>query len=233
MNKLEVIQRIINHINAKKYLEIGVHTGMTISKIKIESKIGVDPNFRLTRQIRLKKFFGLTKFDSFEETSDDFFNNHAKDILTNGIDIAFIDGLHTYEQGLKDIENCLEYLNDNGFIICHDCNPINFVQGYPVKNSIQEVLDLAKKGLLGWTEDWVGDIWKAIVHIRLTHPDLNVFTLDTDYGLGIITKGNGINLKNVMIEELKKADYYFFKKRRHELINLKTPEYLENFLNKY
>ena len=232
MNRLEVIQRVIDSIGAKNYLEIGVDTGMIISEIQAEKKVAVDPNFRFTRQIKLKRFLGMTKFESFEVPSDDFFIDNAKATLPNGIEVAFVDGLHTYDQCLRDIENCLEYLNDGGFIICHDCNPTSSSRAYPVKESIQEVFDLADKGELpGWDRHWNGDVWKSIVHTRLAHPELNVFTLDTDFGLGVITKkGKGVDLNGITIEDLKTVDYDYFDSKREELINLKSPEYLLDFL---
>lgn len=231
MDRITVIQRIIDHVNAKVYLEIGVDTGIVISQINAPTKIAVDPQFRFTRQIKLKKFFGLTQFDPYEVTSDDFFEQSAKGLLTNGVDVAFVDGLHTYSQCLKDIQNCLEYLNDGGFIVVHDCNPTSFSRAYPVKESIQEVFDLADKGELpGWDRHWNGDVWKAIAHIRLERPELCVFTLDTDFGLGIITKGDGVALQGLDIAALKEADYDLFSSRREEIINLKAPTYLEEFL---
>jgi hypothetical protein len=38
-------------------------------------------------------------------------------------DFIYIDGWHTYEQVIKDIDNYLPQINKNGFIGCHDYNP--------------------------------------------------------------------------------------------------------------
>lgn len=56
-------------------------------------------------------------------TSDAFFNNIPKIIIQKGIDVVLIDGLHTYEQSLKDVLNTLNYLTNNEIIVMHDCNP--------------------------------------------------------------------------------------------------------------
>jgi hypothetical protein len=226
MKKAFVIQKVVDGVRAKTYLEIGVQTGKIISAIKGPTKIGVDPKFIYSPKVRLKKMIGLTRFKAIEKTSDYFFENYADKLLPNGIDVAFVDGLHKYEQALKDVENCLKYLNDDGVIILHDCNPLNYAGAYRIEKSFQEVVEAAENGdLPGWNGCWNGDTWKALVHLRITRDDLNIFTLDLHWGMGIITKGNGTKLGNITLEELQKAEYAFLETNREKLLNLKTPKY--------
>ena len=108
---------------------------------------------------------------TFSLTSDDFFaqNNETFDII-------FIDGLHWSEQVYNDIVNSLNVLNEGGYIICHDMNPHSeFIQRYPQPKSESE---------------WTGDCWKAWVKLRSERNDLNMCVVNTDYGCGVITKGN-------------------------------------------
>jgi hypothetical protein len=35
---------------------------------------------------------------------------------------------------------------------------------------------------------WCGDVWKAVVMLRASRPDLEVEVLDTDFGLGVVRK---------------------------------------------
>lgn len=232
MNRLTVLQKIINKINAKTYLEIGVEKGKIISKIKAPYKIGVDPKFIFSFSVQLKRIFRLTKFKAIETTSNTFFQRDAPKLLPNGVDVAFVDGLHTYQQSLQDIEYCLQYLNPNGFIIVHDCNPLNAAIAWPVKESIQEVITLANKGeVAGWNGAWTGDIWKAIAHLRIKHNDLEIFTLDLDWGLGIIRKGKNSQLQGFDVDQIQKADYSFFQENREILLNLKHPKFLDEFLS--
>ena len=37
---------------------------------------------------------------------------------------------------------------------------------------------------------WSGDVWKAIVYLRSTRPDLRVAVLKCDLGVGIVRKGS-------------------------------------------
>lgn len=66
------------------------------------------------------------------KTSDLFFREQAPQVYKNKkIDIAFVDGMHTYEQSLVDNVNCLKYLREDGYIILHDCNPQSLESGSP------------------------------------------------------------------------------------------------------
>ena len=233
MNRLTILQRLVNFTQAKTYLEIGVFQGEIISNLSCSNKIGVDPDFKLTRSASIKKFLPKKKFKTFPCTSDHFFNHYADNALKNGIDVAFVDGLHTYEQSLKDVENCLKYLNPHGFIVMHDCNPLSEAIAYPVTSSFNDVLKLAHNGEIpGWNGAWTGDVWKTIVHLRATKKDLNIFTLDLDWGLGIISKGNPESTLKIPIDQIEKKDYYYLESNRRELLNLKKPKYLEKLFKK-
>jgi hypothetical protein len=54
------------------------------------------------------------------KTSDEAIND-LKDIK---VDLIYIDGLHTYEQVKKDIENYKKIINNYGFISGHDYHPV-------------------------------------------------------------------------------------------------------------
>jgi predicted O-methyltransferase YrrM len=102
----QIIQDTIDRKNYKTYLEIGCFADELFSKVKIESKIGVDP----------------VSGGTIRDTSDNFFKtNNLK------FDIIFIDGLHEYEQVKKDINNSLLFLNNNGVIFLHDCMPMRYL----------------------------------------------------------------------------------------------------------
>ena len=113
MKRTEIIQSLINKINAKKYLEIGMGPGDNHNNILCEYKICVDP-------------FPMVSV-TYPISSDDYFKEHKEKF-----DVIFIDGLHWSEQVYKDIINSLEVLNDGGYIICHDMNPHSeIIQHYP------------------------------------------------------------------------------------------------------
>ena len=169
----DLIQYLIDKYSFKKYLEIGCDDDASFSKIKIEKKIGVDP------------FSGGTIRDS----SDNFFKNN-KDFF----DIIFIDGLHIYDQVIKDINNSLKFLNKDGFILIHDCLPRT----------------KAHQAIPRYRGSWNGDVWKAIVEMR-TKKDVETYTCKIDYGIGVIQKKDNtdiLNLDTQNFSRLKFEEYF-------------------------
>ncbi|MFC1567283.1 class I SAM-dependent methyltransferase [Thermodesulfobacteriota bacterium] len=228
MNRLEVIQAIIDCKRVKTYLEIGVEGGDVFLKVKAKKKIAVDPKILITKKSRFKsilKDFSNISNKYYQMTSDYFFETKAS-LFKNGLDVVFIDGLHTYEQSLRDIQNSLKLLNEDGVIIMHDCNPQTESIAYPAA-SCQHAEGLQ---LDGWTGEWSGDVWKTIAYLRSTHKNLHVFVLDCDYGLGIITKGTPENMLEFSKEEIKKLSYDDLAKNRSNILNLKNTEYFKEMI---
>ena len=177
-SRIEIIQEIINKKQFKKYLEIGCDRDENFSRIKVNQKIGIDPIRGGTHRM----------------TSDDFFKKN-----TENFDIVFLDGLHTYEQTIKDIDNSLKVINNSGVIIVHDCLP-------------RKIWNQIVPRIYG---HWNGDVWKAIVHSR-TYKQADTYTCIADHGLGIIFKRKNRNLLDLSIKNfktLKFSDYYKFHKK--------------------
>ena len=229
MERIEVIQKIINKKKAKNYLEIGVSKGDCFLKIKAKRKFAVDPSFRIDWDIRKDNIWkkinrkALNTFELYYQiTSNEFFKNNK-----NKFDVVFVDGLHTHQQSLKDILNVLDCLNDDGIIIMHDCNPISEAQAYPAK-SLEDALDLK---IPGWNGEWSGDVWKTILNLRVTKENLDIYVLNCDCGLGIIKRGNSKSL-NIGLDEndIQNLPYQFLELNREKILNLKPVEYFEDFI---
>ena len=168
-----ILKEIIKYKNYNSYLEIGCDQDENFSQISIKNKIGVDPKSGGTHRM----------------TSDTFFLNN-----TQTYDLIYIDGLHTYEQTIKDIKNSLKYLNQNGTIVLHDCLP-------------KKIWNQIVTRMHG---HWNGDVWKAIVEAR-TWKNINTFTIIADHGLGVIQKKDNSNILLEEIDNYKKLkfkDYY-------------------------
>lgn len=103
-------------------------------------------------------------------TSDYFFENNP-----DKFDIIFIDGLHHADQVEKDIINSIACLNEGGTIVMHDC--------LPTSKRMQEIPELVG-------EEWTGNTWMAYLKMRVTRADLQMHVVNTDWGLGIITRGS-------------------------------------------
>ena len=145
---------------------------------------------------------------TYRMESDTFFSDH----ITQKYDIVFVDGLHLFEQVYKDIVNSLSNLNDGGVIVVHDCNPTTEITQRRLRAS----------------DAWHGDVWKSIVRLRLENPELDVCTVDTDEGCGIIKKGKQDLL--VVEDGVDTYHYDFLNENRLNALNLIT---IEDFKRKY
>ena len=191
----DVINYLAEQNQYKKYLEIGVQDYYSnCDKIKVEYKYAVDPSPR-------------TKCD-FIGTSDGFFAQHDID---DKFDLIFIDGLHQSDQVLKDINNSLQVLSDNGTIVVHDCLPEAEYQQVREDNG----------------REWTGDVWKAIASLKGTRDDLDIKVVDHDWGCGIIRKGSQELGKYKTVEEL---NWQIFESNRNQLMGVITTD---SFLKEY
>lgn len=219
MDRVKLIQSLMKQKGLKNYLEIGVFNGHVFFRVKSTFKIAVDPEFKfdVLRKIGKTIINPYNLFNKYySKTSDDFFEQDAPGLFAkNKIDIALVDGMHEYAYALRDVENILNYLNDDGVIIMHDCNPAN-------KEAARTHEEWKEKGMTG---QWNGDVWKAIVHLRSLRKDIDVFVLDCDYGLGIITKRKPENNLNFSPLQIGSFTYEEFNANRGQWINLKRADY--------
>jgi len=209
MNRIELINQLIQKHNYQRYLEIGVDDGRCFNQIKCPHKDGVDPG----------SDDGSTDYGegnnfktqiTYPITSDEFFKKHAP--LLEKYDIIFIDGLHHTDQVDRDIQNSLKFLNKNGTIILHDCNPLS--KESQIVPRIQA--------------HWHGDVWKSIVKFR-NNFNIGCITINTDCGLGVINS----NLpKGPTFEFPSELTYEWLEQNRSKslyLVDIETSEHLLEF----
>jgi len=227
-HRRHLIPYLAKKIKAKYYLEIGVKGGKTFLPVHALNKIAVDPAFRIKPQYRIKQSLKYppnfwAKY--FECTSDIFFDLHANSTLTKELlDIAFIDGLHTAEQTYKDVVNTLPFLNKDGLIILHDCSPKSEAAAYPA-DSIEQVKKINPPGFDG---RWSGDVWKVVPMLKINHPELFIFVIDHDSGIGIVSKKPLLPLSFYKSSEslpkqcndIESADYSLLDMTRKSLLNI-------------
>ena len=224
-NRLYFINRLVQEKKFKNYLEIGVFLGKVFFYVSAQSKIAVDPKFRFGIYRKLKRVFKKinnlwAKF--YEKTSDDFFSQDAKAIYEDKkIDLCLVDGMHEYEYALRDVENTLNYLQSGGVIIMHDCNP----------QTPEEAYSFEKWKEINFQSNWNGDVWKTIVHLRSLRDDINVFVLDCDHGLGVVTYGKQEKKLNFTKQEIESLTYEQLAQNRKEWLNLKDSSYFFEYFN--
>jgi hypothetical protein len=224
--RVRVIQRLLDTTEGRKYLEIGVDKGKSILPINAETKIGVDPGFRLSPLQMLKYPLRTRATRLYRVESDRFFQELAPEVLREPADVIFIDGLHTHQQSLRDLTNALVYLRDGGWIVMHDGNPPHHAAAFPAQSYEQAVA----AHLPGWDRAWCGDVWKTVVHARATARDLEVCVLDTDFGLALFRQGTPRSRLALTPDQILGMTYEDLAQNRQELLNLKPPGYLDELL---
>jgi hypothetical protein len=187
-----LIQHIIDHIDAQSYLEIGLGEGKVFKSINCKEKFGVDPQFG---DYQFEKGSMCLTRPTHQMTSDEFFAQNKKTF-----DVIFIDGMHEAGYAERDINNSLSCLSDGGYIICHDMNPLT--KESQIVPRIQSY--------------WHGDVWKAWVKIRQTNLNISMCVIREDCGLGIIQKG----FQELLDVEGVDITYENLEKNREEWLNL-------------
>jgi hypothetical protein len=203
MTRIDIINALIKKHNYKSYVEIGVRDPSDcFNHINCELKHGVDPGVEGTWTT------------TFNITSDEFFASNPQKY-----DLIFIDGLHIDEQVEKDILNSLNYINEGGSIVLHDCNPPT------IHHAREDYYNTSTP--VGWY--WNGTTWKAIVKVRAELSGIYTSTVDTDWGVCIIQKSNK---ENKIINDNPYYSYEKFSINRKYYLNLISPqEFLNNYIN--
>jgi predicted O-methyltransferase YrrM len=153
---------------------------------------------------------------TYRMTSDNFF---ASGLGLDRYDLIFIDGLHEEDQCRRDLEHALARLSDRGWIVAHDANPPTEWHQRPVEH--------VEPG-----SEWNGTVWKALIRFRSEHPELELCTLDVDWGCALLRRCAGDKLSDPGPGLPDIEQWAFFAEHRRELLNLVPPsaEELRNLL---
>jgi len=185
----------------RNYLEIGVADGGSFRLAGQETlAIGVDPNPVVPRDI---------SDQIFRETSDSFFARDAKGtIFGEPVQFAFIDGLHTFDQALRDFINVEKIAGPESVIVFHDVRPI------------RPKVALRQRQTIFWT----GDVWKTAAILASERKDLSFLYVPTaPSGLLIVTR--------LSPKSTKLLDN--FAEIKTEWIHRELPENLEDVVSRF
>jgi hypothetical protein len=166
------------------YVEIGINRGVSLDQARRETPhlIGIDPTPNLIPVIAKKPH--IQKAQVYELTSDEFFERYdLTELLGGPVVLAFIDGLHLFEQVLRDFINLEKYSDGRTVILLHDCIP------FSAETATRERT----------TDFYSGDVWKAPLALRRYRPDLKMVTVRTaPTGLCLVT---GLDPSNTQLDE--------------------------------
>jgi hypothetical protein len=155
---LSHLARFHELLRPRVYLEIGVDVGRTLSLAQPPTRvIGVDPALRTAKAER--GFAAPTTLFALE--SDAFFESGVAERALEGrkVDLAFVDGLHLFEQALRDFLHLERHAGPGSVLLFHDCLPLT-----PATASRRRS-----------TGFWTGDVWKITPILQELRPDLSIF----------------------------------------------------------
>lgn len=157
-----VLDELHERLRPATYVEIGVHEGDSLALCRAGTRaIGVDPALPDSLRVPVDAELVAT-------TSDAFFADHRP----VPIDLAFIDGLHLFEQALRDFVNVERWSAPGATVLIHDCIPID------AETSSRERTTVV----------WSGDVWKVVACLRDHRPDLSIDVVDVPpTGLAVVT----------------------------------------------
>lgn len=160
------------NIKPTTYLEVGVATGKSLALVREGTiAIGVDPKVGSTEQL----LFHSLKNEPhvFALTSDELFRQQIpiRVFEDKPLDMVFLDGLHTFDQTLRDFINAEKLSHSDTVVFIHDCLPVAPISAERERQ----------------TNFWIGDVWKMIPCLKAARPDLEITTLKTPpSGLAVI-----------------------------------------------
>ena len=160
---------IINALTKQhhNYLEIGIENGYTFSKTHFFNKVGVDPDPKCDK-INNGTIHKTTSDDYFKSINSSYVQSICSDdcIKLYNFDVIFIDGMHHCENVLRDFNNSINVLTQNGIIFIDDCIPLNYNEQLkiPLKHYYEN-------NILKYGEEWTGDVWKFIYYLLKNHKD--------------------------------------------------------------
>jgi hypothetical protein len=176
IERSSVVQQILDLFENPSYLEVGVDQGDTFRFIIAAHKVAVDPNFK----------FALPPNTSAVEyhpvTSDEYFASRCPALKC--FDVVYLDGLHTFEQTLRDMLNAVLRLKSGGIVIIDDVLPASYHSALPSLDDAFRVRDYLAAGNPALIADntWMGDVYKLAFFVQTFMQQLSYATVQENHG---------------------------------------------------
>ena len=203
---LNWLARLHAALAPETYLEIGIGGGQSLACARPPTRaIAVDPEPRIDRQLKIHT-------QIFCETSDAFFDRDRLTSWLGGkpLSLAFIDGLHTFQQCLRDFMHVEPFCGPTSVVLLHDTVPLDEITQRPDQQRVF----------------YTGDVWKTVLCLKHFRPDLDIFTIAAPWsGLTVIIGLNPssrilVERYDEAVEQFKALPYASFANRLQEMLCL-------------
>lgn len=168
-----MLRRLTNLYDEPRYLEIGVCEGATFNGVPAHRKVAVDPEFRFDHVAREQEQPGT---EYHQVTSDEYFTRIAG--ADEKFDVIYLDGLHVFEQTLRDLMHALDHLQPQGVIVADDTRPPTYLASLPDRDNFFQV-----RSWMGIDDQrWMGDVFKLVYFVDTFCPHLSYRTISNNHG---------------------------------------------------
>jgi len=169
MHLHEFLAKVHEVLKPETYLEVGVQYGTSLALAeKSTLAVGIDPQPLMTFTSNMRP-----NQEVYAMTSNQWFDHGV--VFHPPFSLGFIDGLHLFEQALKDFMNMEQRMAQGGVIIVDDVLPYS-----------QAIAEREQP-----PGDWTGDVWKLYGILLDSRPDLKIQLVDTaPTGTMVITNLN-------------------------------------------
>lgn len=173
----EAIQGLLDLFDQPSYLEIGVNAGLTFHGVRAAQKVAVDPAFTFDHELEASR-----RPDSryHQVESDTYFLTLAR--REDVFDVVYLDGLHTYEQTLRDLLNTLQHLHAKSVVVIDDVLPSDYASSIGDPHRMN-----AFRAAVGDTgAAWMGDVYKLVFFINSFLPQFSFATIADNHGQAVL-----------------------------------------------
>lgn len=159
LNYLTLLSQLHDIVQPEIYAEIGVAFGQSLAVSRSRS-VGIDPGFTVGAEALANKPW----IKLFRMPSDEFFAGHRREHVLDGgfLNLSFLDGLHLFEQVLRDFHHLESWSAPDALIAIHDVLP-------------GDVAWASRTPLPG---EWTGDVWRIVPCLQRYRPDLRLRLVD-------------------------------------------------------
>ncbi len=177
MDRSDVIQGLLSLYESPEYLEVGVHHGVTFHMLTAARRVAVDPDFRFDL-VQARATNPDASYHSIP--SDDYFSHVIG--ADEKFDVIFLDGLHTFEQTLRDLLNAIGHIKPGGAIVIDDVLPNSYAASLPTWE-----MNIRYRNVRGITDDsWMGDVFRLVYFIRDYLRHFSYATTNEQHGIAIL-----------------------------------------------
>lgn len=202
VRRWQVLQTLLDMFERPRYLEICVFKGTTFHQLSAMRKVAVDPRFNFDWEAERRERGAGTEY--LQVTSDVYFGSIVDP--DERFDVIYLDGLHTFEQTLRDLTNALSHLADGGVIVVDDVKPSSFHASLPDQAHFRKLREYVndKRG------QWMGDVYKLVWFIDTFYPSLSYATISNNHGQAVIWRERRASVEERSTNEIAELSFESF-----------------------